>query len=149
MLQVWINCTLTEAMETDLGVEIKPETKKEGKRCHEINSFKIRNTIPPYFFIADKLHHVCFNTLFGKTTTLKPQEKQVPCFRFDVKKAHKVKTFPLQQDPEHTSNMHHHFPGSALTKLTKTINVMAPLMLTSFTQLFHSGKKTAVKTFYL
>lgn len=31
MLQVWIYCILLEATETDLGMEIKHETNKEGK----------------------------------------------------------------------------------------------------------------------
>lgn len=59
--------------QTDLGMEIKPERNKEGKRCNEINCFKTKNTIPLFFFCSDKLHYIVLTHRL--TTTLKTKKK--------------------------------------------------------------------------
>lgn len=90
-------------------------------------------------FIMLFWHIVC------KTTTLKKktEKNQIPCFRFDVKKTPKVKTFPLQHDPEHTSNIHHHCPGSAWQ------NQLMFFEAHKLHPVIFQWTKTAVKTVYL
>lgn len=123
------------------------------KRCNGINCVKTKNTTVPFFFffpylllnLITSFWHILFQD--QHLDSAKPGQTIDSLFLFVCAKPPKFTSIL----PTVTGSKTHLQQPASFPRLsrTKTIIVMAPLMHTSFTQSFYSGKSTVVKTFYL
>lgn len=119
------------------------------KRCNGINCFKTKNITVPFFFslFAAKPHRIILTHSLSRPAPwpCKPGETIDSLFLFVCAKPPKVTSIlPTVTGSKTQLQQPASFPRLSRTK---TIIVMAPLMHTSFTQSFYSGKSTVVKMF--